>query len=180
MITAVTQNSPESLLAFRNFEFRRSVRSMIAPLVVLFVTGIAFLFFVPTFGAILISVTVLALPVYALTKWMRDKSAVKRSGAFFRTANKYEFGETSLRVTSASAGQKKAVCSEMPYRDLYRIYETDGAFYLYLKPKSCLLCPKQDFTEGTAEECSALLKRTLAPGTFVRVKGGRHAKVADK
>lgn len=167
MIVAVTQNTRESYLEFRRFDFKRNCKSMLLPLSLLLAAGVAFLFFVPAFGVALVLVTVAVLPCMWVVKTVSAKGFVKKNRAYFRTANKFEFGDQSLTVTSACADQKQAVKSEIAYASLYKVYETPAAFYLYLKASSCLLCPKADFVEGRPADCAALLAGALAK-KFVR------------
>ena len=49
--------------------------------------------------------------------------------------------------------------SEAKYSCLYRVFETDTFFYLYIDKKHSLLLEKNCFTKGTSDDFSAFIKK---------------------
>lgn len=49
--------------------------------------------------------------------------------------------------------------SDARYSDLYKVFETDTFFYLYIDKKHSLLLEKSKFTKGTSNDFSAFIKK---------------------
>jgi len=73
-------------------------------------------------------------------------------------ANRYHFLENGFRVIQGDIGQESR---EIPYENLYRIYETDYGFYLCLSKQQSFAIRRQDMETKDAETLSSKLRQSI-------------------
>lgn len=72
------------------------------------------------------------------------------------TIVEYEFDKAELRTKATNTGVNGE--SNISYKTIYKIYETDEYFYIYTSKYCAIILRKSDIIEGNAEKLENLLK----------------------
>ena len=84
---------------------------------------------------------------------MSNKSSSVSSGS-----NRFTFDEEGIRLGEEDSQQFKRL---LRYKSLYRAYETDDWFYIYMFKQSALMVDKSGFSEGNPDDLRELLNSQM-------------------
>jgi len=84
---------------------------------------------------------------------------------YFQADHEFIFNDDSINTTTT--GDMSTGASTIKYEAVYKVYETDNAFYIFLSPKQALLLTKKDIVAGTSEELRKLLQSKIAHEKYI-------------
>jgi uncharacterized membrane protein YoaT (DUF817 family) len=128
----------------------------VPPEAVLFVFGIS-IFFVFMFNYVW---------DYRLKPKSNTKAALKNNPQLLETEISLTFYDDHF-LTIYTGGLTSGT-SETKYEAVLVVYEVKDYFYFSVKPNIFLIIDKKDFTQGTLEEFTALLKKNIPEKKFKR------------
>jgi len=106
--------------------------------------------------------------LFYLMAFTRPKRYVKRSPVLFETDTEFVFNNDSF--ITIQTGDITNGTSTTRYEALYKVYETNAVFYMYLTPVQALLISKCDIIKGTPKELQSILSTKLAAKKYIKCK----------
>lgn len=98
--------------------------------------------------------------------FIMPKKAYKTQLNVFNGSNVIIFKSDEIKVTITNCGF--SANSSIQYFALYKIYETEKYFYLYLNKRAAYVIAKTGINNGTIEELRAFLKKKLGQKGYVK------------
>lgn len=102
---------------------------------------------------ILIYITILIIVFYIAKMIFNLRIKKNNNRTKSRTNYEYTFYNLFFRI---KLGKKRETCF---YFKIYKVFETEDEFYLYLDKEHSLIISKDGFTLGTSEEFSKFIRR---------------------
>jgi hypothetical protein len=81
----------------------------------------------------------------------------------------YRFGEDDFTLKTDNTENSDFVDdAKLKYNIIFRIYETDKAFYLYLSKAQAFIISKSDIIAGSVDDLRELLVKNTPPKTYIK------------
>ena len=120
------------------------------------------------YGIVLIVIGVLFFPMtWLFTIWLQNRLDKSSKMLNAKIGTYYKFGEKIYQETCCDEATMKST-TECNYSLLYKAYETQSHFFIFISKMQAHVLPKCDFTNGTPEELSILLREKMGDKFIVK------------
>lgn len=122
-------------------------------------------------GIMMIALGVLFLPlIFLLSKWLQKIMNKSLKVMNSETINYFRFDESRIFQEMIRGNEYKAT-SESSYTMLYKAYETQSHFFMYISNRQVHIIPKKDFITGTPQELTNIFSARLGKKfKFINIK----------
>lgn len=159
MIEVRTDNSSKEFMKFNRFHmFRKSWYVAYLPTILLLVLGTLAFFDNDRAAAYMMWIAAPLLPlIMLLVVWLTAKRHLKTNKMYANMKNIYYRLDNNVLYNEVITPKIKTTL-ETDWDNVYRIYETQDSFYIYISNMQAFIIPTADIVTGTREQLITMLK----------------------
>lgn len=161
-----TAYTKEEIITFQKYHFRKvnqvTYRINLVLSVLLLFVSVFLLYLHDSMGFLFLFIGIGFFVLFEALPYLQYAHMNKKSKLLSKIENTYQFYEDEIEITNSISNSK------IKYDQLYRVYESNTCFYLYIGGNQGFILNKQSFQQGTPEEFAMFLKTKMEKNYIIR------------